>query len=70
MDDEAFVASLKLDFDPDALRKKYKQERERRLRDDGNAQYEKSATSSRMLPTTPMSSPALPALRSQMKSMS
>jgi cyclohexanone monooxygenase len=39
MDDEALVASLNLDFDPDALRKKYKQERDRRLRGDGNAQY-------------------------------
>jgi cyclohexanone monooxygenase len=39
MDDKAFVANLKLDFDPDALREKYKQERDRRIRDDGNAQY-------------------------------
>ncbi len=29
----------KLEFDPDSLREKYRQERERRLRDDGNEQY-------------------------------
>src|SRR5215471_1442385 len=28
-----------LDFDPDALREKYRQEREKRLRADGEAQY-------------------------------
>jgi cyclohexanone monooxygenase len=28
-----------LDFDPDALREKYRQERDKRLRDDANAQY-------------------------------
>ncbi|MEQ8747032.1 NAD(P)/FAD-dependent oxidoreductase [Pyruvatibacter sp.] len=28
-----------LDFDPDALRERYKQERDRRLREDGNEQY-------------------------------
>ena len=39
MDDPTFIASLKLDFDPGALREKYKQERDRRVRDDGNAQY-------------------------------
>jgi len=27
------------DFDPDALRRKYREERDKRLRDDGNAQY-------------------------------
>ena len=39
MDDQTFIANLKLDFEPDALRKKYKQERDRRVRTDGNAQY-------------------------------
>ena len=29
----------RLEFDPDSLREKYRQERERRLRDDGNEQY-------------------------------
>ena len=28
-----------LDFDPEALRAKYREERDRRLRDDGNQQY-------------------------------
>ena len=28
-----------LGFDPDALRERYRQEREKRLRPDGNAQY-------------------------------
>ena len=28
-----------LGFDPDALREKYRQERDKRLRDDGNEQY-------------------------------
>jgi cyclohexanone monooxygenase len=32
-----------LGFDPDALRKKYRQERDKRLRDDGNAQYREVA---------------------------
>src|SRR6516225_3037177 len=39
MDDETFIANLKLDFDPDDLRAKYRQERDRRVRSDGNAQY-------------------------------
>ncbi|MBV8134354.1 MAG: NAD(P)/FAD-dependent oxidoreductase [Deltaproteobacteria bacterium] len=38
-DDARFIANLKLDFDPDALRNKYNQERDRRIRVDGNAQY-------------------------------
>src|SRR5262245_14143392 len=38
-DDATFIANLKLDFDPDALRNKYNQERDRRIRIDGNAQY-------------------------------
>src|ERR1700683_1522386 len=39
MEDTTFIADLKLDFDPDALREKYKQERDKRVRTDGNAQY-------------------------------
>ena len=39
MDDETFIANLKLDFDPDDLRAKYRQERDKRVRGDGNAQY-------------------------------
>src|SRR5580658_579067 len=39
MEDSSFIADLKLDFDPDALREKYKQERDKRVRTDGNAQY-------------------------------
>jgi len=39
MDDKEFIADLKLDFDPDALREKYNSERDRRVRKDGNAQY-------------------------------
>jgi len=31
--------SARLDFDPDALRRKYREERDRRLRPDGNEQY-------------------------------
>jgi len=33
------TADVTLDFDPDALREKYRQERDKRLRDDGNEQY-------------------------------
>ena len=29
-----------LDFDPEALRKKYRIDRDKRLRDDGNEQYQ------------------------------
>src|SRR5215831_9836353 len=38
-DDATFIANLKLDFDPDSLRNKYNQERDRRIRIDGNSQY-------------------------------
>jgi len=38
-DDKAFIKSMDLDFDPDALREKYNHERDRRIRKDGNAQY-------------------------------
>ena len=34
------TSSLDLAFDPDALRKKYRAERDRRIRDEGNAQYQ------------------------------
>ncbi len=34
------TSSLDLAFDPDALRKKYRAECDRRVRDDGNAQYQ------------------------------
>ena len=37
--DDASPAAPELDFDPDALREKYRQEREKRLRPDGEAQY-------------------------------
>jgi cyclohexanone monooxygenase len=39
MDDASEVAKPVLDFDPDALRDKYRQERDKRLRPDGEAQY-------------------------------
>ena len=39
MDDAAPMASLAIDFDPDALREKYAAERAKRLRADGEAQY-------------------------------
>jgi cyclohexanone monooxygenase len=39
MDDASEIANPALDFDPDALREKYRQERDRRLRPDGEAQY-------------------------------
>ena len=32
-------AAATLSFDPDALREKYREERDKRLRKDGNAQY-------------------------------
>ena len=32
-------AALGIDFDPEALRAKYREERDRRIRDDGNQQY-------------------------------
>jgi len=34
---------MKLDFNPDALREKYRSERDKRRRDDGNAQYQEVA---------------------------
>jgi cyclohexanone monooxygenase len=39
MDDAAPVKTTELDFDPDALRDKYRQERDKRLRQDGEDQY-------------------------------
>ena len=33
-------ANEQLDFDPIALREKYRHERDKRLRDDGNEQYQ------------------------------
>ena len=39
MDDAAPPAQPTVDFDPDALREKYRAEREKRLRPDGEAQY-------------------------------
>ena len=36
---QALCSSETLDFDPDALREKYRQERDRRLRPDANDQY-------------------------------
>ena len=39
MNDASPVQAAPLDFDPDALREKYRQEREKRLRADGEAQY-------------------------------
>jgi cyclohexanone monooxygenase len=39
MDDASEIADPALDFDPDALRDKYRQERDKRLRQDGEAQY-------------------------------
>ncbi len=34
------MAELELDFDPDALRNKYREERDKRIRSDGNEQYQ------------------------------
>ena len=39
MNDATAARDPALDFDPDALREKYRQEREKRLRPDGEAQY-------------------------------
>ena len=39
MDDAKAARDPALDFDPDALRERYRQEREKRLRPDGEAQY-------------------------------
>src|ERR1700678_4412838 len=39
MDDGAPVGELVIDFDPDELREKYRREREKRLRPDGEKQY-------------------------------
>jgi cyclohexanone monooxygenase len=39
MDDAGSVHDQSLDFDPDALREKYRRERDKRLRPDGEAQY-------------------------------
>jgi hypothetical protein len=49
MEDSSFIADLKLDFDPDALREKYKQERDKRVRTDGNAQAIKSRRRNRLV---------------------
>ena len=35
------VEGMKFDFDPDALTKKYREERDKRLREDGTAQFVK-----------------------------
>ncbi|WP_293679870.1 NAD(P)/FAD-dependent oxidoreductase [uncultured Phenylobacterium sp.] len=37
--DDAAPLKLDLDFDPDAIREKYRQERDKRVRDDGHLQY-------------------------------
>ena len=37
--DDAAPLKLDLDFDPDAIREKYRQERDKRLREDGHLQY-------------------------------
>src|SRR5688500_14634979 len=39
MDDASPLRKLDLDFDPDAIREKYRQERDKRLRDDVPLQY-------------------------------
>jgi cyclohexanone monooxygenase len=39
MDDGTPVKALNIDFDPDALREKYRQERDKRVRKDGEDQY-------------------------------
>ena len=64
MEDSSFIADLKLDFDPDALREKYQQERDKRVRADGNAQYVEVDGQVRPLSsTTRTSSPVRPASR-------
>ena len=64
MDDETFIANLKLDFDPDALREKYRQERDKRVRADGNDAVRRGRpASSPTTPTTPTSSRGSPARR-------
>ena len=54
-----------LDFNPDALRDKYRQERDKRIRKEGLDQYQKPTGDFTghigNLVTTPMSSPASPA---------
>ena len=39
MSDAGPLDDMVLDFDPEALREKYRQERDKRVRADGNAQY-------------------------------
>ena len=39
MDDGTPVKALEIDFDPDALRERYRLERDKRVREDGEAQY-------------------------------
>src|ERR1700722_4297399 len=39
MDDANLPNDTRLNFDPDALREKYKRERDKRVRPEGNAQY-------------------------------
>jgi hypothetical protein len=38
MDEREFLESMKLDFDPDALGHQYREERDKRIGNDGNAQ--------------------------------
>ncbi len=47
-------AATELGFDPDALREKYREERDKRLRDDGNEQYVEVAGRVRALPRRPL----------------
>ncbi len=39
MSDSSTLLNTEIDFDPEALRAKYREERDKRLRPDGNDQY-------------------------------
>jgi hypothetical protein len=57
-----------IDFDPDVLREKYREERDKRVRPDGNEQYvEVTADFSRYV-DDPYVEPASPATRSSTRS--
>ena len=57
LEPKAPAAAEDLGFDPDALRAKYRAERDKRLRADGNEQYARSPATSPTTSTIPMSQP-------------
>ena len=59
-----------IDFDPDALREKYREERDKRIRDDGNEQYLEVTAEFSNYVDEPTSSPGSADRRSSTRSTS